>query len=108
MVHSDISASLGTSLSGGGGCTLLRAVEKLEWKEKEEKGRNGGRLKGKEKRRQTQAAQSITIFGTSLIDKYEDCCNPYVETSFYTQCEDSRVTVGIFNGQFRCLHNLFN
>ena len=73
-VHSDISASLGTSLSGGGGCTLLRAVEKLEWKEKEEKGRNGGRLKGKEKRRQTQAAQSITIFGTSLIDKYEDCC----------------------------------
>ena len=41
-VHNDISASLGTSLSGGGGHTPLGAVEKLEWKEKEEKGRNGG------------------------------------------------------------------
>lgn len=58
--------------------------------------------------REALAAPAITGIDTSLADKYEGCCNSYTETSFSTQCEGSLVIVGVLNGQFGSLYNLFN
>lgn len=62
-----------------GEARLERKEEKEGIREGEKKMGAGGR----KEERETQAASSIIIFDTSLADKYEDCCNFYVNTSFY-------------------------
>lgn len=67
--------------------SLSSGETRLERREEQEGIKEGEKKTGVEGRRkegrETQAASSIIIFDINLADKYEECCNFYVETSFH-------------------------